>query len=168
MSGRLVIHNRQQSGSVNTSYLRRIVRHLLDQLWPDQPCTLGVYLLSSKEMTRLNETFVKHEGCTDVITFDYTETPDDNGKHTSSAGNGINAEVFVCLDEAMRQARRFQTTWQSELARYIIHGLLHLQGYDDATATKRRRMKREEDRWVTDTSRRFALSKLATGSRISP
>ena len=49
-----------------------------------------------------------------------------------------------------------------------VDGLLHLQGYDDATVTKRRRMKREEDRWVTDTARRFTLSKLATNSRLSP
>lgn len=119
-------------------------------------------------MTRLNETFVHHQGCTDVITFDYTETPGDNRKRGSVTENGINAEIFVCLDEAVRQARRFQTTWQNELTRYIIHGLLHLQGYDDATAIKRRRMKREEDRWVTDIARHFALSKLATNSRLSP
>lgn len=165
MSGRLVIHNRQHSRSLNTGLLRRIVRHLLDQFWPNQPCTLGVCLLSSNEITRLNETFVQHKGCTDVITFDYTETPDDNRKRASSTENGIHAEIFVCLDEAVRQARRFQTTWQSELTRYIIHGLLHLQGYDDTTPTKRRRMKREEDRWMTDTARRFALTKLATNSR---
>jgi rRNA maturation RNase YbeY len=150
LSGRLVIHNRQRSRPVSTGYLRRIVRHLLDQFWPNQPCTLGVGLLSSEAMTRLNETFVHHQGCTDVITFDYTDTAE-----------GINAEIFVCLDEAVRQARRFHTTWQSELTRYIIHGLLHLQGYDDATAAKRRRMKREEDRWLIHTARRFALSKLA-------
>ena len=38
---------------------------------------------------------------------------------------------FVCLDEAVRQARRFHTTWQSELVRYVVHGVLHLLGYDD-------------------------------------
>ncbi len=76
----------------------------------------------------------------------------------------LHAEIFVCVDEAVRQARRFHTTWQRELARYVVHGLLHLQGYEDSTATKRRRMKREEDRWLREVGRCFPLSKLGAAS----
>jgi probable rRNA maturation factor len=60
----------------------------------------------------------------------------------------INGELFICVDEAIRQAKRFRTTWQSELMRYIVHGVLHLLGHDDHRAADRLKMKREENRLV--------------------
>ena len=95
---------------------------------------LGVYLLDAPEITHLNETYLQHAGPTDVITFDYCEP-------TRLAG-----EIFVCVDEAKSHARRFRTTWRCELVRYLIHGLLHLRGYNDKRAADRRRMKAEESR----------------------
>ena len=102
-------------------------------------------------MTRVNETFLQHAGSTDVITFDHAE-PDAAALH---------GEIFICVDEAVTQARRFRTTWQSELLRYMIHGLLHLQGFDDHTASDRRQMKSEENRLLAALRRRFPTGKLA-------
>jgi probable rRNA maturation factor len=45
----------------------------------------------------------------------------------------LHGELFICLDDAVKQAREFRTTWQSELTRYVIHGLLHLCGHDHET-----------------------------------
>ena len=44
----------------------------------------------------------------------------------------LHGEIFICVDEAIRQARRFGTIWQSEIVRYLIHGVLHLLGFDDS------------------------------------
>ena len=64
------------------------------------------------------------------------------------------------MGEATRQARRFHTTWQRELIRYVIHGLLHLCGYDDRRSAARRQMKREEDRILRQISQEFDLAAL--------
>jgi probable rRNA maturation factor len=64
------------------------------------------------------------------------------------------------MDEALIQARRFRTTWQTELVRYLIHGVLHLQGHDDRRSVSRRSMKKEEARLLKKLGRRFCLSKL--------
>ena len=72
-------------------------------------------------MTRLNETFLHHSGSTDVITFDYASRP-----NTPI----LQGEIFVCVDEAVEQARRFCCAWQEEIIRYVIHGVLHLTGFD--------------------------------------
>jgi probable rRNA maturation factor len=72
------------------------------------------------------------------------------------------------VDEAILQARRFRTTWQSELVRYLIHGVLHLFGHDDHHAVARRKMKREENRLFKSLSARFALSRLARKSKLRP
>ena len=65
------------------------------------------------------------------------------------------------MDEAIAQARRFRSTWQSELVRYLIHGILHLRGFDDLRHSDRRKMKREESRLLRLLARQFNFGKLA-------
>ena len=72
----------------------------------------------------------------------------------------LHGEIFVCLDEAVSQARRFHTTWQSELVRYVVHGVLHLLGYDDAASRARRKMKAAEDTLVRQLARQFDFHSL--------
>ena len=68
----------------------------------------------------------------------------------------------------MIQAARFRTTWPDELARYLIHGLLHLRGYTDTRPAARRRMKLAEDRLLRAMRRRFDLSKLRGKPKVTP
>jgi rRNA maturation RNase YbeY len=107
-------------------------------------------------MTRLNETFLRHDGSTDVITFDYAQA-DDNGSRLSG-------EIFVCVEEAVLQGRRFRTGWESELVRYVVHGLLHLRGFDDHRAAARRRMKQQENRLLRLLKRDFEFCELGSTS----
>jgi probable rRNA maturation factor len=161
MSRRLTLGNRQRTRAVDLRRLRRLAGELLAELSPARPVQLEVCLLNDAEMTRLNETFLHHAGTTDVITFNYSE----RGTRDSGLAS-LHGEVFLCVDEAVRQARRFRTTWQTELARYLVHGVLHLLGHDDRTAAARRKMKREEDRLVAALAARFPLSRLARKPRL--
>jgi probable rRNA maturation factor len=142
---RVSLFNRQRTRKLDTRKLRRLSLALLREVGVTE-AELGVTFVDDPEMTRVNESFLGHEGSTDVITFDHAElsptlrTPDPRPK--------IHGELFICVDEAVRQAKRFRTTWQSEVFRYIVHGVLHLLGHDDHRATDRRRMKREEERLV--------------------
>ena len=110
-------------------------------------------------MTGINSQFLQHEGTTDVITFDHSEAQESRRK-AAPGYRQINGELFICVDEAVAQARSFRTTWQEELVRYIVHGILHLLGHDDHDAAVRRRMKREENRLVRLLAARFAFRKL--------
>ena len=56
------------------------------------------------------------------ITFNYQE---------DAQQGGWCGEIFVSVDDAVASAPRFRATWQLELARYLVHGMLHLRGYDD-------------------------------------
>jgi probable rRNA maturation factor len=149
LSAALSIRNRQRAVPVNVRHLRRFAACLLRVLGTAEPCDLGICLVRPPEMSRLNETFLRHAGATDVIAFDYGSPP------------GLHGEIFICLEEALSQARRFRTSWQSELARYVIHGLLHLTGYDDRRPGDRRRMKLEEDRLLRRLGRCCAIPELA-------
>jgi len=125
-------------------------------------------------MAELNKKFLNHQGSTDVITFDYTSenrgeavrfsTPrTKSGRFRRPAdGNArLHGEILISMDDALAQARQFRTSWQSELVRYIIHGLLHLQGYDDLSASDRVRMKRREDQLLQQVADHFSLDALA-------
>jgi probable rRNA maturation factor len=150
--------NRQRTRTIDLPHLRRIVRHLLTSQLALRDFDLVIHLVNAAEMTRLNETRLRHAGSTDVITFDYT------GNDPSPMLTG---EIFVCVNEALIQGRRFKVTWQTELVRYIVHGMLHLQGYDDTRAAARRRMKAEENRLVRELARDFNLRKLLRKPRVS-
>lgn len=152
MSLRLTVRNRQRTRRVDTRWLRRIISVLLRDLLPAVRCDLGIYLLDSKAIARLNEQFLNHRGPTDVIAFDYA----DSGRE-----DGLHGEIFICLDEAVRQARHYRVTWPDELVRYLVHGLLHLNGYDDHRSRERRRMKHREDLVVRALRGRLDLARLA-------
>jgi rRNA maturation RNase YbeY len=83
------------------------------------------------------------------------------GHDTRSEWPVCHGELYISIDAAVAQARAFRTTWESELARYLIHGLLHLAGYDDHHPSARRRMKRAEDQLLRAVARRFPLCSLS-------
>ena len=134
----LTVSNRQKIRKINTRSLKEIAAATLANL-KIQEAELGIVVVGAKEMASLNESFLGHEGPTDVITFDYSE---------SGTPAGIRGEIFICVSEAERQAKLFGTDWQSEVVRYVIHGILHLAGYDDLQPVARKKMKREENRLV--------------------
>jgi probable rRNA maturation factor len=169
----LCLRNRHATRHVHLNRLRPILQALLREVWPHDGFDLAIYLIAAPEMIGLNEAYLHHKGSTDVITFDYTERagqetgqPHFNPATSSVSGRqgartpSLHGEIFVCLDEAVRQARRFHTTWQSELVRYIVHGVLHLLGYDDHRPQARRRMKIAEDALVRRLASQFTFSLL--------
>ncbi len=149
----LLVRNGQHEIKVNTRLLRAMTRHLLEQLLDFQDYDLCVTVVADTEMTRLNETYLRHGGTTDVITFDYNDP---------AQPKRICGEVFVSVEEAATQAARYHVTWHSELARYVVHGILHLSGYDDTAPGKRRRMKEAENRLLRALDSEFGTSNLAS------
>lgn len=158
----IVITNRQQTKKINLRLLKKIAGALPAELKVEN-AELGINLVAAREMALINETFLKHEGSTDVITFDYSEKrKTENGKQKCLSG-----EIFVCVDEAVLQARKFKTGWQSEIVRYIVHGVLHLLGHGDLKPDLRRKMKLEENRLLRGLSQKFSLAQIARRSKIS-
>jgi probable rRNA maturation factor len=175
----VAVRNRQRTRRVDLRLLRSMTRWLLTRQFQAEESELCVHLVGTEEITRLNWEFLRHEGSTDVISFDHHELkaqsspggPEEAGQVASrrefaKAGalkhpGSFYGEIFISVDEAVVQARRFGTTWESELARYVIHGLLHLVGYDDLEPQARRRMKREEGRLLRSVVAQFSLRQLA-------
>jgi probable rRNA maturation factor len=153
----IVIVNRQRMKKIEARLLKRIAEALFAELKISE-AKLGINLVAAPEMALLNETFLKHTGSTDVITFDYAD---------KTEGTILRGEIFVCVDEAIIHAKKFKTNWQSEIVRYIVHGVLHLIGHDDLKPKRRREMKREENCLLRMLSKKFSLAQIAGRSKIS-
>jgi len=153
MSRELALRNRQRSWRVDLPAVRAWTHHWLGDGLGLGDWELGVTLVSAPAMARLNRRWLDHAGSTDIITFD----------HRSSPHEPLHGELFISVDDAVSQAAEFGTTPSSELLRYVIHGVLHLQGHDDREPRSRARMKREEDRWVRWLGQRVGKGRLVHG-----
>lgn len=85
---------------------------------------------------KLNVEFLDHDTLTDIISFDY------------SVGNTINGDVFISVERVRDNARDFETRFQDELNRVIIHGILHYCGYKDKSAEEKELMRGKENDYL--------------------
>jgi probable rRNA maturation factor len=155
----VVIANRQRAKKINLRLLKQIVAGFFAELKITEG-ELGINFVGAKEMAEVNRQFLQHEGPTDVITFDHCDVA------SGVKRPALHGELFVCIDEAVLQAKQFGTSWQAELVRYIVHGVLHLFGHDDLKTASRRKMKREENRLLRKLAQRFSLAQIARVSKI--
>ncbi len=163
----LTLRNRQRTRRLDLPLARRMAATLLRDLMGFEDFDVGILLVGADEMARLNRDFLSHAGSTDVLCFDYRDEPPPpaRGRPAAPAPDAtrpaaLRAEILVSMDEAVAQAGRYRTTWQAEVVRYIVHGLLHLCGFDDHRPGQRRRMKRAEDRLLRQLARRFDFHRL--------
>jgi probable rRNA maturation factor len=96
--------------------------------------SLVINFVTTSEITELNEKYLDHNFSTDIITFDYSENR-----------NNIDGEIFISIDEAELNASIFKVHLKNEITRLIIHGILHLIGYDDQQKKDKIIMKRMEN-----------------------
>ena len=153
------VRNWQRDQRLETRVLKRIARALLEEELSLRNYELAIHFVSAKKMSELNCEFLGHEGSTDVITFDYREGY--ANEPTTEKALDLAGEIFISVSDAKKQALEFYTNWQAEVVRYVVHGVLHLRGYDDLNAAKRKVMKREENRLTHRLANRFDLHKVA-------
>lgn len=99
------------------------------------PGEVRVKVVGDSEMALAHELHKNVPGTTDVLTFDLE--PDDDAL--------LDTDILVCADEAARQAARLGHAPERELLLYIVHGVLHCVGYNDADEASARAMHRRED-----------------------
>ncbi|MBK5209202.1 MAG: rRNA maturation RNase YbeY [Flavobacteriaceae bacterium] len=88
-------------------------------------------------MLKLNVEFLEHNTLTDIISFDYT------------MGKLISGDIFISVERVQENAKIFNQTFDNELNRVIIHGVLHYMGFNDKTMKDKEIMRVEEDKCLT-------------------
>lgn len=97
---------------------------------------ISLVFVSDRRIRRINADFLGHDYATDVITFPLEDPP------------VREAEIYISAESARRNARRYQAAFREEIARLVIHGILHLCGFDDAPGAPKERMRRREERYL--------------------
>lgn len=96
------------------------------------------YIFCSDDyLLKLNKEHLNHDYYTDVITFNYSE------------GNKISADVFISIDRVRDNAIKYEVSFDEELARVLIHGVLHLVGYNDKNTEEQEQMTAREDFYLS-------------------
>ena len=95
---------------------------------------VGYMFVNDEKILEINNEYLQHDYYTDVITFDYDE--DDT----------VNGDIFISVDTVRTNAEKFGKTYEDELHRVIIHGILHLCGLNDKAPGERELMEAAENR----------------------
>lgn len=115
---------------------RRLNNRWLSKVAADEGGKIGeiaVVFCSDEYLLTVNRQFLKHDYYTDIITFDYCE------------GDLLSGDLLISVDSVRDNASHFGTDFDEELHRVIVHGLLHLIGYDDHSKEDRKRMREKEN-----------------------
>ena len=107
---------------------------------------LGVVLADRETVWAVNRDWLAHDYPTDVVSFVLDEDAQRRGE--------VDGEIYVDLDMAAERAGEFGVTPEHEALRYVVHGLLHLAGHDDATDAQRAAMRQLEDRYLAQVDAR--------------
>ena len=92
------------------------------------------YLFCSDEkILEINRQFLNHDFYTDIIAFDYSE------------GNKISGDIFISLETVLSNSQKYQTSFDEELHRVMIHGILHLCGLNDKSDDEIKEMRKAEE-----------------------
>jgi len=117
----------------------RKVKKLVDEIVKSEGKISGEinFIITSDNYLRtLNNEFLQHDYFTDVISFDY------------SSGDNIAGEIYISEDTVRRNSTEYNVAFDTEMLRVMIHGVLHLVGYDDKTTAQKQEMRRLENKWM--------------------
>jgi metalloprotein, YbeY family len=95
---------------------------------------IGYMFVNDEKILEVNNEYLGHDYYTDVITFDYCE------------GDILNGDIVISLDTVQTNAEKFGKTYEEELYRVIIHGILHLCGINDKGPGEREIMEENENK----------------------
>jgi len=117
----------------------RIIKNLIIEVIRNEskiPDGLNFIFTRDKDLMEINKEFLKSDYLTDVIAFDY------------NAKNKIRGEIYINVDAVKRNSVKYKVNLEDEIIRVMIHGALHLTGYDDKTSEEKKRMRKLENQWL--------------------
>lgn len=117
--------------SLNNSWLKLVAESEIKKLG-----NINIIFCSDNYILDVNVKYLGHDYFTDIITFDYCEK------------NILSGDLFISIDTVRDNAEFYKTEFKDELNRVIVHGLLHLIGYDDHTPEEQKIMREKENYYL--------------------
>ena len=126
----IVVKNINHRFKLNERFIKKIAAEVIKILRKPRDTKLEIVFLSDKAIRPVNKKYKHRDRPTDVLSFEL----------------GPCGQILISSDTALKNSRIFKTAFEEELVLYVIHGILHLSGYDDETAPEKKRMSQKENR----------------------
>ena len=118
--------------TLNSKWLRLVAESEIRRIGD-----VSIIFCSDNYILDVNQRYLQHDYFTDIITFDYCE------------GVRLSGDLFISVDSVRENSLEYGTEFRDELNRVIVHGILHLIGYDDHTEEEIAEMRKKEDYYLS-------------------
>lgn len=135
----LLVENLQKKISFPRQRIKRVIRNLLNLEGLKRRVELKIFLVSDRQIRRLNRKFLKKDRPTDVLAFDYS------GRSKQAR---LEAEIIISADTALQNSVSYKTDADYEICLYAAHAVLHILGYDDHSPEQTKMMRQKEKEYV--------------------
>ena len=133
-----LVNDMEETADLGDNWLQTTCKNILNDKNQDT-ATISIILSNDKKLLQLKKKYFQQDILTDVITFNLEEN-----------GDPVEGEIYISLNRISENAREFKQNIERELKRVIIHGILHLLGYDDQTPEGKKTMTRMEDHYLSE------------------
>jgi probable rRNA maturation factor len=135
----VLVRNQLRRARFDQPCLMRLAQAILSSVG-EKTADLGVLLIGDRSMRRLNRQYRKMDRTTDVLAFSLREGP--------GPSSALIGDVAISVPTAAKQARQLGRSLDEELTALLVHGILHLCGYDHERSNREARRMQQRERWV--------------------
>lgn len=145
--------NNLTTGDVDEEFLRKVAEKVLEEE-SRKEAELSVALISSERMRKLNRRYRGKNRATDVLAFPESKVLLEKFKVGIAQKTENLGEIVICLGEVKENAKRFNSSFETELAYVLIHGILHLLGYNhEISEQKAKKMEEKQNYYLSQLSK---------------
>ena len=136
---KITLLNQQKKVSIQIKKIIKLIRKVLKGEGVKESGWINICFVDNQQIKKFNAQFLNINGSTDVLAFNSS---------TQKKKKIILADIMISAQEGLKQARKFKTTPDYELSLYVVHGLLHILGYNDHTPQQIKLMRKKESQYV--------------------
>jgi len=135
---KITLLNRQKRVFLNRPKIKKLIFKILKSERVKKTGWINICFVDNSQIKKFNTRFLKTKSATDVLAFNLSDR----------LGNHILADIMISTQAALEQAANFKTTPDYELSLYVVHGLLHILGFNDHTPAQIKLMRKKENQYV--------------------
>ena len=136
---RITLKNLQNKLPIHTGKIKKLILKVIKGERVKESGWINICFVDNTQIKKFNAKFLKTKSSTDVLAFNLSEKKE---------RKIILADIMISTQEALKQAANFKTTPDYELSLYVVHGLLHILGFNDRSRGEKKLMRKKESRYV--------------------
>ena len=132
---------------ISKKFLKKIAKDVLKKEKPKRKIDLSIALVNPLRIKELNKKYLKKNKPTDILSFPEDKKFLEKFKTSSSKKSRNLGEIIICPGEIKKNAKKFELSFNKELTKVLIHGILHLLGYGHENSKRKARIMEEKQQY---------------------